>query len=79
MRRVLGTKDLYEVLRVARDATEAQIKRGYKLLARKVHPDRNPDPKATEAFQKMQRAQDVLLDGDKRAYYDQHGEEEEVH
>lgn len=50
VRRVLGTKDLYEVLSVPRDATEAQIKRAYKLMARKIHPDRNPDPKAKEAF-----------------------------
>lgn len=50
VRRVLGTKDLYEVLRVERSATEAQVKRAYKLMARKIHPDRNPDPRAKEAF-----------------------------
>ncbi len=63
--------DLYSELGVARDASEADIKKAYRKLAKELHPDRNKDnPKATERFSKVTRAYDLLTDKDKRAQYD---------
>ncbi|KAF9270514.1 DnaJ protein [Marasmius fiardii PR-910] len=66
-------KDPYEVLGVKRDATAAEIKKTYFGLARKYHPDTNPDTNAREKFQEIQEAYDVLKDESKRAAYDQYG------
>lgn len=66
--------DYYEVLGVARDATDDQVKKAYRKLAREYHPDRNPGDKAAEAkFKEVQEAYDILSDKDKRAKYDQFG------
>ena len=63
--------DLYSELGVARSATEADIKKAYRKLAKELHPDRNKDnPKASERFSKVTRAYDILTDKDKRAQYD---------
>ena len=63
--------DLYSQLNVPRGATEAEIKKAYRKLAKELHPDRNKDnPKATERFSKVTRAYDILTDKDKRAQYD---------
>lgn len=63
--------DLYSQLGVKRDATEAEIKKGYRSLAKQLHPDRNRDnPKAAERFSKITTAYDILTDKDKRARYD---------
>ena len=63
--------DLYSQLGVKRDASEADIKKAYRKLAKELHPDRNKDnPKATERFSAVTRAYDILLDKDKRAQYD---------
>jgi DnaJ-class molecular chaperone len=63
--------DLYSQLGVARGASEADIKKAYRKLAKELHPDRNKDnPKATERFGKVTRAYDILTDKDKRAQYD---------
>ena len=63
--------DLYSELGVARDASEADIKKAYRKLAKELHPDRNKDnPKATERFAKVTQAYDILTDKDKRAQYD---------
>ena len=63
--------DLYSQLGVKRDASEADIKKAYRKLAKELHPDRNKDnPKATERFSSVTRAYDILLDKDKRAQYD---------
>lgn len=68
------TKDYYEILGVPRSASEAEIKKAYLKLARKNHPDANPDDKkAKERFQEIQKAYDVLGDAKKRAQYDQLG------
>jgi DnaJ-class molecular chaperone len=67
-------RDYYEVLGVARDATEDQIKKAYRNLARKYHPDRNPGDKQAEAnFKEVQDAYDVLSDKTKRQQFDQFG------
>ena len=63
--------DLYSQLDVARGASEAEIKKAYRKLAKELHPDKNKDnPKATERFSKVTQAYDILTDKDKRAQYD---------
>jgi molecular chaperone DnaJ len=67
-------RDYYEVLSVSRSATEEEVKRAYRKLAVKYHPDKNPgDPHAEEKFKELGEAYDVLMDGDKRAAYDRFG------
>lgn len=67
-------KDYYEVLGVNRDASEEEIKKAFKKLAMKFHPDRNPDnPKAEESFKEAKEAYEMLSDDQKRAAYDQYG------
>ncbi len=69
------TKDYYEVLGVRREASADQIKTAYRKLARKFHPDLNPDDKeAEETFKKVQEAYSVLSDAENRKLYDQYGE-----
>ena len=63
--------DLYSQLGVARGASEADIKKAYRKLAKELHPDKNKDnPKATERFSRVTQAYDILTDKDKRAQYD---------
>ena len=67
-------RDYYEVLSVTRTATEEEVKRSYRKLAVKYHPDKNPnDPHAEEKFKELGEAYDVLIDADKRAAYDRFG------
>src|SRR5215471_8687757 len=67
-------RDYYEVLDVGRNATEEEIKRAYRRLAVKFHPDKNPDdPHAEEKFKELGEAYDVLMDAEKRAAYDRFG------
>lgn len=67
-------RDFYEVLGVPREATADQIKKAYRTLARKHHPDVNPGDKTAEAkFKEAQNAYDVLSDAEKRAAYDRYG------
>lgn len=67
-------QDYYELLGVTRDTSDADIKKAYRKLAMKHHPDRNPDDKsAEEKFKDIQKAYAVLSDKDKRAAYDQFG------
>lgn len=67
-------RDLYEVLGVARSASDDEIKKAYRKLARQHHPDANPDdPKAEERFKEISAAYDTLSDPDKRKAYDQFG------
>ncbi|PFH49201.1 hypothetical protein AMATHDRAFT_148155, partial [Amanita thiersii Skay4041] len=66
-------KDPYQVLGVKQDASQAEIKKTYFSLARKYHPDTNPDKKAQEKFLEIQEAYDILKDEKKRADYDKYG------
>lgn len=67
-------RDYYEILSVTRQATEEEIKRSYRKLAVKFHPDKNPgDSTAEERFKELGEAYDVLMDANKRAAYDRYG------
>jgi molecular chaperone DnaJ len=67
-------RDYYEVLGLARNATETELKQAYRRLAMRFHPDRNPgDPEAEAAFKEIKEAWEVLKDPRKRAAYDQFG------
>lgn len=68
--------DYYKVLGVDRQASEDQIKKAYRKLARKLHPDLNPDdPDAKKKFQQVNEANEVLSDAEKRKKYDQYGKD----
>jgi molecular chaperone DnaJ len=68
-------QDYYEVLGVARNASEAELKKAFRLLAMKYHPDRNPNNKEAEAkFKEAKEAYEILSDSRKRSAYDQFGE-----
>ncbi len=70
----MAKSDYYEVLGVNRNADEREIKRAYKRLAMKYHPDRNPDNKEAEnKFKEIKEAYEILTDAQKRAAYDQYG------
>ncbi len=70
----MAKRDYYEVLGVARDAAEADIKKAYRRVAMKYHPDRNPgDAAAEEKFKEASEAYEVLSNAEKRAAYDQFG------
>lgn len=69
-----ATRDFYEVLGVGRDASDAELKKAYRKLALKYHPDRNADdPSAAEKFKEVNEAYEVLSDEEKRKVYDQFG------
>ncbi len=66
----MAKRDYYDVLGVNRDADEEAIKKAYRRLAMKHHPDRNPDnPKAEELFKEAKEAYEILTDANKRAAY----------
>ena len=68
--------DYYEVLEVTRTSDKESIKKSYRKLALKYHPDRNPDDKeAEERFKLINEAYEVLSDENKRAIYDRYGKE----
>lgn len=66
-------RDYYEVLGVAKDADDAAIKKAYREIAKKYHPDINPSAEAAEIFKEASEAYSVLSDKEKRAQYDQFG------
>uniref|UniRef100_H3BDI8 DnaJ heat shock protein family (Hsp40) member B12 n=1 Tax=Latimeria chalumnae TaxID=7897 RepID=H3BDI8_LATCH len=75
VKRVKQCKDYYEILGVSRDASEEDLKKAYRKLALKFHPDKNHAPGATEAFKAIGNAYAVLSNPEKRKQYDQFGDE----
>ena len=70
----MSKRDYYEVLGVGKDTDDKDIKKAYRRVAMKFHPDRNPDdPDADEKFKEATEAYDVLMDAEKRAAYDRFG------
>lgn len=73
---VLAAKDYYQLLGVPRDASERDIKKAFRKLAIKYHPDKNKAKDAEDKFREIAKAYEVLSDSDKRRRYDQFGDEE---
>lgn len=69
----MSKRDYYEVLGVSKDATKEEIKKAYRKLARKYHPDVSKEPDAAEKFKEVKEAYEVLSNEQKRAQYDQFG------
>ncbi len=69
------SKSLYETLGISDNATEAEIKKAYRKLARQYHPDVNKDPGAEDKFKEINAAYEVLSDKNKKAQYDMHGDQ----
>src|SRR5580693_1805842 len=70
----MAKRDYYKVLDVARNASEAELKKAYRRLAMKYHPDRNPgDHEAEVKFKEAKESYEILTDAHKRAVYDQYG------
>jgi len=70
----MAKRDYYEVLGVPKNASEQDIKKAYRSMAKKYHPDRNKDnPEAEAKFKEVQEANEILSDSQKRAAYDQYG------
>jgi DnaJ-class molecular chaperone len=75
---IIKMKDYYEILRVKKDAGEEEIRKSYKKLAIKFHPDKNNSTHSSDAFKKVSHAFSVLSDKEKRQRYDMFGTEEEI-
>ena len=70
----MSKRDYYEVLGASKDASQQDLKKAYRRLAMKYHPDRNPDdPKAEDIFKEATEAYEVLSDSEKRSAYDRFG------
>ena len=70
----MAKQDFYEVLNVSKSASQAEIKKGYRKMAIKYHPDKNQgDKTAEENFKKAAEAYEILSDENKKARYDQYG------
>lgn len=74
--RVSKLKNYYDILGIKKEATEDDIKRAYRKLAIKLHPDKNHAPAAEDAFKKVTQAYSCLSDGQKKSFYDIFGEEQ---
>lgn len=68
-------KDYYEILQINKNANNEEIKKSYRKLALKYHPDKNNDPEAAERFKEIAVAYEILSDKEKREIYDRFGED----
>ena len=68
-------KDYYKILNISRDASEEEVKKAYRKMALKFHPDKNKDSGAEEKFKEIAEAFEVLSDPQKREVFDRYGEE----
>jgi len=75
---LINKKDYYEILGLKNDASEDDIRKSYKKLAIKFHPDKNKSKLASDAFKKVSHAFSVLSNKDKKANYDKYGTEEDI-
>ena len=73
---VLAGEDYYEILGIGRDADNRQIRKAFKKLALKHHPDKSDEKDAQEKFMKINKAYETLKDEEKRKRYDRFGEED---
>lgn len=72
----MSKKDFYEVLGIEKNATESDIKKAYRKMSMKYHPDKNQEHDSTEQFKEVQEAYDVLSDANKKSQYDQYGHQD---
>ena len=77
-KRILKTKDYYDILGVNKETTDEDIRRSYKKLAVRTHPDKNKSKNANEAFKKVNHAFTVLSDKEKRDIFDKYGTDEDI-
>jgi DnaJ-class molecular chaperone len=77
-KKIINTKDYYEILGLDKNANDDEIRRAYKKLAIKYHPDKNKSNFAADAFKKVSHAFSVLSNPEKKANYDKYGTEEEI-
>lgn len=75
---ILNKKDYYEILGLTTDASEEEIRKSYKKLAIKFHPDKNKSKYASDAFKKISHSFTVLSNKEKKENYDKYGTEEEM-
>ena len=74
VKQIMSKRDYYEVLGVDKQTEAKEIKKAYRRVAMKYHPDRNPDdPEAENKFKEASEAYEILSDNQKRAAYDQYG------
>jgi len=76
IRKFKQMKDFYQILGVAKSSTQEEIRKAYKKLALKFHPDKNPSAGAQDVFKKISQAYDCLSNEDKKASYDRYGSED---
>jgi len=77
-KKIIDRKDYYEILGLGKNATEDEIRKSYKKLAIKFHPDKNKSILAEEAFKKISHSFNILSNKEKKANYDKYGTEDEV-
>jgi curved DNA-binding protein CbpA len=75
-KQIIAKKDFYQILGVEKTATDDEIKKAYRKLALRVHPDKNRAPESQDAFKKVGQAYANLSDAQKRRHYDMTGQEQ---